>query len=84
MEQFDIEVAKQIEIMDKLLYLQAEIERCQSIEKQLIELENGTKLLSVQNEIKEMKEELLSIQLLFQKQTEETLRSYKKSAITSA
>lgn len=84
MEQFDIEVAKQLEIMDKLLYLQTEIERCQSIEKQLIELENGTKLLSVQNEIKEMKEELLSIQLLFQKQTEETLRSYKKSAITSA
>ncbi|AST90279.1 YgaB family protein [Sutcliffiella cohnii] len=84
MEQFDIEVAKQLEIMDKLLYLQAEIERCQSIEKQLIELENGTKLLSVQNEIKEMKEELLSIQLLFKKQTEETLRSYKKSAITSA
>lgn len=36
MPEFENLVQGQMEIMDKLLYLQAEIERCQKIEKELV------------------------------------------------
>lgn len=39
MPEFENLVQGQMEIMDKLLYLQAEIERCQQIEKELMALE---------------------------------------------
>lgn len=39
MPEFENLVQGQMEIMDKLLYLQAEIERCQEIEKELMALE---------------------------------------------
>ena len=39
MPEFENLVQGQMEIMDKLLYLQAEIERCQKIEKELAALE---------------------------------------------
>ena len=46
MPEFENLVQGQMEIMDKLLYLQAEIERCQKIEKELAALEKKAQLLS--------------------------------------
>ncbi len=38
---------EQLETMDKLLFLQSEIERCQDLEKELIELQEMTKAESL-------------------------------------
>ncbi|OAS84511.1 MULTISPECIES: YgaB family protein [Metabacillus] len=73
---FDQLVGEQLKTMDKLLYLQSEIERCQDIMKQLIALQDEAKIQSVQDEIEQMKLELNRIQEIFEKQTEEVIRSY--------
>ncbi|MBO1515561.1 YgaB family protein [Metabacillus bambusae] len=73
---FDQLVGEQLKTMDKLLYLQSEIERCQDIMKQLIALQDEAKIQSVQDEIEQMKLELNRIQEVFEKQTEEVIRSY--------
>lgn len=62
--------------MEKLLYLQAELERCQELQAQLQILQNETELESIQDEIKGMKAELREIQKVFEEQTEEVIRSY--------
>ncbi|MGM7724157.1 YgaB family protein [Metabacillus sp. Hm71] len=73
---FDQLVGEQLKTMDKLLYLQSEIERCQDIMKQLNALQDEAKIDSIQDEIEEMKLELNRIQQVFEKQTEEVIRSY--------
>ncbi|KKI88990.1 hypothetical protein WQ54_27520 [Bacillus sp. SA1-12] len=73
---FDQLVGEQLKTMDKLLYLQSEIERCQDIMKQLNALQDEAKIQSIQDEIEEMKLELNRIQQVFEKQTEEVIRSY--------
>lgn len=75
---FEQLVGEQLKTMDKLLYLQSEIERCQDIKSQLNVLQDEAKLQSIQEEIIEMKKELNHIQQVFEKQTEEVIRSYEK------
>ncbi|MBE4910491.1 hypothetical protein IMZ08_20860 [Bacillus luteolus] len=76
MNRFDQLVSEQLKTMDKLLFIQSEIERCQQLEKELITLQNQTELDSIQAEISNMKLELRQIQETFEHQTEEVIRTY--------
>ncbi|WP_205174297.1 YgaB family protein [Bacillus pakistanensis] len=77
MGKFEQLVTSQMRTMDKLLFLQSEIERCQKIEQELIGLqEKSKKLRSISKEILEMKKELKQVQERFQEQTNEVIRSY--------
>ncbi|MFI8575717.1 MULTISPECIES: YgaB family protein [Rossellomorea] len=77
-QRFNELVTEQLETMDKLLYLQSEIERCQELEEELFELQEMTKVESIKREIASKKKELKEIQKMFQKQTDEVIRSYQK------
>lgn len=77
MSRFDDLVREQLKTMDKLLFLQSEIERCQEVEKQLMELQNKTELQPLKEEIHNMKEELKDIHKMFEIQTEEVISSYR-------
>lgn len=76
MTQFNKLITDQLRTMDKLLFLQSEIERCQVIEKELAELQQQSKLDSINKEIASMKEELKEIQKVFQEQTNEVIQLY--------
>ncbi|MDF0725926.1 YgaB family protein [Cytobacillus sp. S13-E01] len=76
MDTFNQLINEQLKTMDKLLFLQSEIERCQDIESVLIDLEDKTELTSIQEEIDKMKIELRQIQRTFELQTEEVIRTY--------
>ncbi|MEK5444172.1 MULTISPECIES: YgaB family protein [unclassified Fredinandcohnia] len=76
MSDFNALVGEQLKTMDKLLFIQSEIERCQELEKQILELQKETELQPIQEEIKRMQDELTQIHDLFQQQTEEVIRSY--------
>jgi len=78
MDHFNRLVSEQLVTMDKLLYLQGELERCQQIEAELQTLQKATDLESIQSEIKLMKQELKEIQSIFEKQTEEVINSYRE------
>jgi DNA primase large subunit len=84
-QRFNELVTVQLETMDKLLYIQSEIERCQELEEELIELQEITKVESLQKEILTKKKELREIQQIFQRQTNEVILSYQKeqSSVTS-
>jgi YgaB-like protein len=82
-KEFDRLVTEQMKTMDRLLFLQGELERCQEIETQLGEIQQESKLECVQLEIKRMKEELKEIQQIFEMQTEEVIRSYQEINITA-
>lgn len=77
-QRFNELVTEQLETMDKLLYLQSEIERCQELEEELLQLQELTKVESIKREITSKKKELKEIQKMFQKQTDEVIRSYQK------
>jgi len=51
MQEFNRLVAKQVQTMDRLLFLQSELERCQEIENVLKELQQESQVASVQLEI---------------------------------
>ncbi|WP_010677471.1 YgaB family protein [Bacillus timonensis] len=78
MSNFNDLVGEQLKTMDKLLFIQSEIERCQEIETQILELQKETELKTIQEEIRRMHEELAQIHELFQQQTEEVIRSYQE------
>ncbi|MCM3764821.1 YgaB family protein [Neobacillus niacini] len=78
MNQFNRLVSEQMVTMEKLLFLQAELERCQEIEAELQALQNETDLETIQADIQMMKKELKEIQLIFEKQTEEVINSYRE------
>jgi hypothetical protein len=78
MNQFNRLVSEQMVTMEKLLFLQAELERCQEIEAELQALQNETDLDTIQTDIQIMKKELKEIQLIFEKQTEEVINSYRE------
>ena len=83
MQEFNRLVAKQMQTMDRLLFLQSELERCQEIENVLKELQQESQVASVQLEITKMKEELKDIQQQFELQTEEVIRSYQEISVTT-
>jgi hypothetical protein len=82
MDHFNRLVSEQLVTMDKLLYLQGELERCQQIEEELQALQKETDLESVQTDIQLMKQQLKEIQLIFEKQTEEVINSYREMNLT--
>jgi len=84
MDQFNRLVSEQMATMEKLLYLQTELERCQQIEEELKTLQNATDLDSIQNDIQLMKKELKVIQLIFEKQTDEVINSYREMNFTAS
>lgn len=80
MNNFNRLVSEQMETMEKLLFLQSEIERCQGIEKELKELQHEVRLESIQDEIERKKKELREIHQVFEKQTEELIQSYQEAS----
>jgi hypothetical protein len=76
MDEFSRLVSEQMKTMDRLLFLQSELERCQEIELELKAIQQETELESVQLEIAKIKEDLREIQQMFENQTEEVIRSY--------
>jgi hypothetical protein len=82
MNHFNRLVSEQMMTMEKLLYIQSELERCQEIEEQLQQLQNETDLESIQLDIQKMKKELKEIQLIFEKQTEQVIKSYRELQLT--
>ncbi|WP_026581722.1 YgaB family protein [Bacillus sp. J33] len=82
MKNFNILVSEQMKTMEKLLYLQSELERCQEIEEELKAIQQETELESVQYEIARMKAELKEIHRVFEEQTEEVIRSYQEVNVT--
>lgn len=83
MKEFDQLVTEQMKTMDRLLFLQGELERCQEVEDQLRELQQASELVGIQEEIKKMKAELKEIQHIFERQTEEVIRSYQEKSVTT-
>jgi hypothetical protein len=81
MDQFNELVSMQMKTMDKLLYLQSELERCQQIEQQLLTLRQNTELIEIREEIDRMKAELQDIHRIFEEQTDEVIRSYQEMNI---
>jgi hypothetical protein len=82
MMEFNQLVADQVKTMDKLLFLESEIERCQKLEAELAELQQLTEVQSVKIEINQMKEELKAIQSVFQEQTEQIVLTYQQEKLS--
>ncbi|HZG71473.1 MAG TPA: YgaB family protein [Chondromyces sp.] len=78
MNSFNFLVSEQMRTMDKLLFLQSEIERCQQVERELTELHDLTKLECVREEILKMRTELREIQQTFERQTNEVIQVYQQ------
>jgi DNA mismatch repair ATPase MutS len=82
MDKFSELVSTQMQTMEKLLYLQSELERCQEIEKQLDALKQNAELEELRMEIDQKKQDLQEIHTMFEKQTEEVIHTYQKLAIS--
>ncbi|MDP4084789.1 MAG: YgaB family protein [Bacillota bacterium] len=82
MNDFNRLVSEQMTTMDQLLYLQADLDRCQDLQKELGILQKEAKLREVQVEINRMKKELEEIQKIFEKQTQEVINSYQNLQTT--
>lgn len=82
MRNFNHLVCEQMQTMEKLLYLQSELERCEEIEEELNSLQQETELESIQIEISNLRKELKEIHQLFEIQTEEVIRSYQNMKVT--
>ena len=83
MEEFNRLITEQMKTMDKLLFLQSELERCEDIEIQLKKLEQENELESVHRELSKMKDELKELQKMFEMQTEDVIRSYQEMNVTA-
>lgn len=85
--EFNRLVGEQMLTMDKLLSLQAELERQQELEKELATfqkeqiLSRTQELELVQNKITIIKQELKAIQNTFTRQTEELIRVYQENSL---
>lgn len=78
MDNFNRLVSEQMETMEKLLFLQSEIERCQGLEQELKKLQEEAKLESIREDIEGKKRELKEIHEIFERQTEELIQSYQE------
>ncbi|WP_409291583.1 YgaB family protein [Peribacillus sp. SCS-37] len=83
MKRFDYLVNEQLKTMERLLYLQTELERCQDIEQELDSLDEGAELAALREEMDLMKINLRSIQKTFENQTEEVIRSYQEAHLNT-
>ncbi|HAQ06628.1 MAG TPA: hypothetical protein DCR24_03535 [Bacillus bacterium] len=83
MDKFNELVSTQMQTMEKLLYLQSELERCQEIEKQLNLLQQNADLEELRAEIGRKKQELREIHQIFEKQTEEVIQIYQELAVST-
>ena len=84
MEDFERLVSEQMKTMEKLLYLQSELERCQELEKELMNLEKQTELKSIQKDIDHMKKEIREIHQMFERQTEEVISTYQNLKVSAS
>ncbi|MCL6573020.1 MAG: hypothetical protein K6T88_15260 [Bacillus sp. (in: Bacteria)] len=84
MVNFNRLVSEQMVTMEKLLHLQAEIERCQQMEGELQTLQEATDLESIQTDIQLMRKELKEIQLIFERQTEKVINSYQEMILSTS
>ena len=82
MNKFDRLIGEQLRTMEKLLFLQSEIERCQEIEQQLCALHDMSKGDNVKEVIEQKRNELEEIQEVFEKQTEEVIRHFQLEQAT--
>lgn len=82
MDKFNELVSTQMQTMEKLLYLQSELERCQEIEKQLDALKQSAELEDLRMEIDRKKHDLKEIHRMFEKQTEEVIHTYQELAMS--
>lgn len=78
MEEFNRLINAQLKTMEKLLYVQSEIERCQDIEKQFLAKQEEDKVMAIQEEIQDRKKELTKIHETFERQTEDVIRYYQQ------
>ncbi|MGP7819230.1 YgaB family protein [Niallia sp. 01092] len=78
MDLFNGLVGEQMKTMDKLLYLQGELERCEALEIELQLLQKETELKEVQSVIQKMKKELKDIHQIFESQTEQVIKVYQE------
>jgi hypothetical protein len=83
MVHFNRLVSEQMVTMEKLLHLQAELERCQQIEVELQTLQDAKDLKSIQTDLQLMRKELKEIQLIFERQTEKVINSYQEMNLTA-
>ena len=82
MKRFEELVNEQMLIMDKLLNMQTELDRYRELEEELRNRKKEQDLLSVQDDIMEMKKELNSIQNIFMQLTERVIESYQTKSST--
>ncbi|MGE7122405.1 YgaB family protein [Peribacillus sp. NPDC046944] len=78
MEEFNRLINAQLKTMERLLYVQSEIERYQDIEKQFLTNQEEDKAVAVQEEIQQRKMELKTIHETFERQTEDVIRCYQQ------
>ncbi|UUD43502.1 YgaB family protein [Bacillus pumilus] len=78
MSDFDQLVRKQMQLMDQLLDVQGELDRCLETEKRLLQDEKKEERHRLHDQIKQKREELQKVQTLFTKQTEQVINSYKQ------
>ncbi|MFX0572369.1 YgaB family protein [Bacillus pumilus] len=78
MSDFDQLVKEQMQLMDQLLNVQGELDLCLETEKQLLQDEKKEEWTRIHDQIKQKRKELQKIQILFTKQTEEVINSYKQ------
>lgn len=79
MDQFDLLVQKQVEVMEKLLILQSEIEKLQHIENELKQDDKNGQLTLIRAEIFEKKKLLKEIHKQFDFLTEELINHFQHS-----
>lgn len=79
MDQFDLLVQKQVEVMEKLLFLQSEIEKLQHIENELQQNDKNGQLTLIRTEIFEKKKHLKEIHKQFDFLTEEVINHFQHS-----
>ncbi len=82
MKSFEELVNEQMEIMDKLLHMQTELDRYMDLEEELRNRKNHADLLTVQDDINEMKKELDTIQTIFMQLTEKVIESYQSKSFS--
>ncbi|MBD7939508.1 MULTISPECIES: YgaB family protein [Cytobacillus] len=84
MNEFQALVEEQMKTMDHLLYLQSEVERCHELQNELSRLRSTTTVSDIHCEIEKMNNELNEIVALFEQQTDEVVKLFRKQNIKNA